>query len=103
MKTKQDALEALDYLQHSWQPKDGTAVFDEQCEDIRKALTENTWRDISTAPMDGTKILAFGGSQTDGNVYLIVYFDGYWRSKDSDFVVLTHWQPLPPKPEQPPC
>jgi hypothetical protein len=32
------ALEALDYLQHDWQQKDGRVVFDEQCEVLRATL-----------------------------------------------------------------
>jgi hypothetical protein len=36
------ALEALDYIQHDWQQKDGAYTFQEQCEIIRALLGGNT-------------------------------------------------------------
>ena len=34
------AINAIDYIQHDWQQKDGRSVFDEQCEEIRTALSQ---------------------------------------------------------------
>lgn len=39
MTDKQDALDALDYIQYDWQQKDGQVSFQEQCDVIRQTLT----------------------------------------------------------------
>jgi len=49
------AIEALDYIQHDWQQKDGTEVFQEQCEEIRAALT-------ASASMEAQKVWIVEGS-----------------------------------------
>ncbi|UXO93952.1 hypothetical protein Pan3_30 [Pseudanabaena phage Pan3] len=66
-----------------------------------------TWRDIETAPRDGTRVTV---GSTDG----WVVGDAYWCEEDESWRELnnhptdvwgwpiepTHWQPLPPPPEE---
>lgn len=61
------------------------------------------WRDISTAPKDGTNILAHEDGATT-----VVYWDderGSWlhpyKGGKTTWPKLTHWMPLPEPPEQP--
>lgn len=106
------ALNALDYIQNDWQQKDGRDVFNEQCEDIRKALTANTWQTMDSAPCDGTKLLLakyVGHPDHETACWWIVKgFFNVGRGWCDDVDIIsdpTHWQllPIPPKPEQPPC
>ncbi len=59
---------------------------------------ENGWQDISTAPKDGTQILAF-----DEGLILVTQWvelegvDGWWDSGKID-PPPTHWMPLPAPP-----
>lgn len=63
------------------------------------------WRDIATAPKDGTKILA-GCLQSDTFKYFLTWWNKRWdiwvgegdERYGIDFKP-THWQPLPPPPE----
>lgn len=73
------------------------------------------WQDISTAPRDGTEILAF---QADGKFHIgpedhvgthlpawavVSWKDGYWDGYYSGLGPLdapTHWMPLPPPPNE---
>lgn len=69
------------------------------------------WQDISTAPKDGTAILAYdaGHGHTSGELAVVIVS---WLAADADFPwiensgmqsfganILTHWMPLPPAPE----
>jgi hypothetical protein len=75
------------------------------------------WRDMSTAPKDGTWVLLYG----DGPSFMRCPFVGYWTGMglrpDGTETPLawyqaisssrypcqpTHWMPLPPAPEGPP-
>ena len=86
---------------------------------------EATWRDIETAPRDGTWILLAGG-QTNEEVqfcdgtpklwtdrpvvgafeadeegyWTFSYWDSGWRS---EYMSPTHWMPLPPPLHKTPC
>ena len=60
----------------------------------------NEWRDISTAPDEGT-IIVFGGIHTEPEAVLA---DGNWwrhqkRVNPKSFVTPTHWMPLPEPPK----
>lgn len=59
------------------------------------------------APRDGTRFLAFG----DGRAQIVYWYDewfakntpGWWQRADSYTsrnLAPTHWQPLPPPPEE---
>ncbi len=70
------------------------------------AASGDQWRDISTAPKDGTEILVTGLSTPDGRYISVgMVRDGEWRSNwwsDDPKEVLfapTHWQPLPALPK----
>jgi hypothetical protein len=64
------------------------------------------WRDISTAPKDGTFILIYPSSCWVEDVehdYEVSYWDedfGRWHfsALPDDYTGPTHWQPLPPAP-----
>lgn len=116
MKTKQDALEAF----NKWMDSAGCLEqrhFDNgdirielarSADTIRKALTENTWRDIKDAPRDGTFFLAINFFENQkvvnhpiGRALGDWCFDGMnWSGSSDPFFTPTHWQPLP---DQPPC
>ena len=68
------------------------------------------WQDISTAPKDGTSILAYdpGHGRAPDELPVVIVS---WLGADSDFpwlensgmqsfgaTTLTHWMPLPPAP-----
>ena len=73
-------------------------------EDLRAAYFQhhaNTgWRDISTAPRDGTRILVWRAHEP-GKEHLQVGVDkwkgGCWY-RSRTMMQPTHWQPLPPPP-----
>jgi hypothetical protein len=56
--------------------------------------TSDGWHDISTAPKDGTEILAWDGD------YVIVKAnpDGGWSDDFQQYLRLDKWMPLPPRP-----
>ena len=61
------------------------------------------WRDIETAPRDGTKVLV--AVQHSGLVWRLVArtLDGYgdWYSDPGKYhIVPTHWMPLPDAPNE---
>lgn len=59
-------------------------------------MSDSAWRDIETAPKDGTRVLVF-----DGVVVIARFWGGAFRVGDlpgSDCYP-THWMPLPPPPE----
>jgi len=60
------------------------------------------WQDISTAPRDGTGVIAFVPGFGMGSMVLS-WFDGYWREPANCLglkVPPTHWQPLPAPPAE---
>ena len=66
--------------------------------------SQDEWRDISTAPKDGTAILAYWSPVVEGAadaMDIALWADGGWRDPD-DIEALygtpTHWMPLPPAP-----
>lgn len=59
------------------------------------------WRDIETAPKDGTEILTFSDRMGLGTMVLY-WADGYWREKTNGLGLKygpTHWMPLLPAPD----
>lgn len=65
------------------------------------------WRPISTAPKDGTYLLAYWGQVENAengpaNYGVAFFCGGLWRNVDDDddwYAEPTHWQPLPARPE----
>lgn len=60
------------------------------------AVMDDRWQPISTAPKDGTFILAF-----DGEVRVMIwslFFRRGWISGNADEREPTHWMPLPEPP-----
>ena len=71
------------------------------------------WRDIETAPKDGSRYLIFvpraatPDDQTTFNLYEACYIGGYdsgdvWHSKGFTIYHPTHWMPSPPAPARSP-
>lgn len=58
------------------------------------------WRDISTAPKDGTDVLIFQAGYE--GVYLCWYddSDGVWFDERDNSYAPTHWLPLPSPPKE---
>jgi len=75
-------------------------------------MDADKWQDISTAPRDGTPIIAYWlgpGAKVHpfrADLYAVTYCDeGLWRKPDDDddcYAEPTHWPPLPPPPEPKP-
>jgi len=70
------------------------------------------WQDISTAPKDGTKILAYspsGPGRLNRGVIAITWWrrpedrEGYtgWGEFNTAHWPATHWMPLPAPPKEP--
>ncbi len=62
------------------------------------------WQPIETAPKDGTRVLAARKWKKGQWVYRIAHWAdrglGNWVSDPGEWLVQpTHWQPLPPAPE----
>lgn len=61
------------------------------------------WRDISSAPRDGTEILVWGKDQSD--VYFACFYGGWWVADVHPYewteliAPPTHWMSLPQPPE----
>ena len=57
-----------------------------------------TWRDIATAPKDGTEFLA----HVDGEIFLVQWIAEHDRFEDARFTFkqsdFTHWTDLPSPP-----
>ena len=79
---------------------------------LNNARERDMWKDIATAPKDGTSILLFGLPTKTGETTFSrpVRLTGYWDEIDSSwcsttadwtgpFVDATHWQPLPAPPK----
>ena len=66
---------------------------------LEKVMCDCVWREIETAPKDGTKFLAWRRHST---LPLIVHYnDEYSQCEDVDGILvygLTHWMPLPKAP-----
>jgi hypothetical protein len=82
-------------------------IFLQAAAEIERLRASNTaWRDIESAPKDGTQILGYGRwSHLDPDKYLpceaIIYWSDLaqiWASTATGFRP-THWQPLPAPPE----
>jgi hypothetical protein len=70
------------------------------------------WQPIKTAPKDGTAILVLLPSLYDDGLPALLWADdgvqiGWWDGEDwvnlkSELLDPTHWQPLPPPPQEAP-
>lgn len=67
------------------------------------AETATGWQDITTAPKDGTLILARVSESTEP--HLVRWADGHWRNNHYGgrepywyFPCLKYWRPIPPAP-----
>jgi hypothetical protein len=71
---------------------------------VREDLTG--WRDIESAPKDGSEVLCFVGPGYVGGVIMLRWemHDGHWAWNDWDYDTWepTHWMPLPTPPEAKP-
>jgi hypothetical protein len=67
--------------------------------EVRKliAAARATWRDIATAPKDGTEILVWDGDTVEKAVW-VNGWAASWNHEPLDIFPVTHWQPLPPPP-----
>lgn len=64
------------------------------------ALRPSVWMDISTAPKDGSEVLAVDQC---GDQYILRWHDGDWMEQGCcrpEWTV-THWMPLPTPPKAP--
>jgi hypothetical protein len=59
------------------------------------------WRDIASAPKDGTPVLGFMPTyyQGKGGQSVIIFLQGHWMDNRAWKVSPTKWQPLPSPPE----
>jgi len=77
----------------------------EQAEIIVSAVNQCQWRDIKTAPKDGSCILVYIQSPVTGDKWMCVvaYNDIQEMFMSGSMMVghdfITHWMPLPPCPE----
>jgi hypothetical protein len=78
-------------------------------EKVQRALTQPAipegWRDISTAPKDGTKIILYPFMQSNKifvGYFTDLYDSGVWYATEhghlNGMLKPTHWQPLPAAP-----
>ena len=101
-----DAVRAFAQALGDDRTKSGDRVSIEVARAALSAVNPYEWRDIATAPKDGSFILTFAG---DMAVQVTV---GNWVENDADISVTdiagtwrddgaepTHWMPLPPAPE----
>ena len=68
---------------------------------IRADLAKPQWRDIATAPKDGTWVLGFGDGMGIVNcVYIMACDRDIWfETYSENSVTPKHWMPLPDGPE----
>jgi len=62
----------------------------------KTASVESQWRNIETAPRDGTKFWAF--ERRRGQYECWYHTDGYWMDHADSEPGPTHWMPLPAPP-----
>lgn len=61
------------------------------------AYRERQWRDIESAPHNGSRVLII---DTASRCRVAEFINGRWRSVPGEYAVKpTHWQPLPSPPE----
>jgi hypothetical protein len=81
-------------------------------DEIARLLERTTWRLIDTAPRDGTPILGWSNDLTSGfeESWVVARWQatpsqpwpgGAWVSALGLPMVLSHWMPLPPRPNPP--
>ena len=63
------------------------------------------WKDISTAPRDGTWIMVYWPTMSIGMFPFTVFWDEGWEpasnyARDYGEVYPTHWMPLPKPPTE---
>jgi hypothetical protein len=67
-------------------------------------LTVSKWQPLSTAPMDGTWVLAYDGKSpwpddVEETYFIARYQNGGWNiALDGQPTLFTHWMPLPEPP-----
>jgi hypothetical protein len=78
------------------------AAWDDIAE-LQRALNTTEWRDIATAPKDGTKILTFAPCAEDKIAVRSKNcgLSNWWPYGGSGGVICTYWMPLPPAPAIP--
>jgi hypothetical protein len=60
------------------------------------------WRDIASAPKDGTKILVCDRNEYPRRIWTARWWRDNWQNSAADILLcLTHWQPLPAPPAAP--
>lgn len=66
-------------------------------ENQHRVVWIDIWRDIESAPKDGTEILV----SNNEFMALVSWYDGEWveAARELDYMVPTHWMPLPPLPK----
>jgi hypothetical protein len=62
------------------------------------ALEAREWRDIETAPKDGTRVLVAYDGRAWGAYFKVGVFGPQWWAENGGILHPTHWQPLPPTP-----
>ena len=77
-----------------------------EIERLRAALREREWRDIATAPKDGTEVVLWGPCRPSNSRSLYGrdanigwWSNGAWSTRvGGEVCEATHWQPLEPPP-----
>ena len=70
-----------------------------------RMLASQQWQDISTAPKDGTKFIAFEETRSECRIYECCWHDefslghAYWLDDYDSEPDPTHWMPLPEPPK----
>ena len=65
-----------------------------------QSIKSSRWQPISTAPKDGTEILAYADNKGQKGERMVLYWDrGFWLWGAIAIHDPTHWMPLPEPPE----